>query len=180
MSRKITIVLGLIALLLTMVVVVLAQDSTGADFVADKIKFSYKKNVTTFWGSAENPVSVQVDKYIVWAPFLEYYQDTGMVTASGGVRLVGKDPELELVCSQVEAGRERILATGNVLFNYAEFSGTGERLIYLPQKDHATLEGNPVVKTANGSITGSVIEIDLASQVITATGGSKLHLNEVE
>ena len=180
MSRKIAIVFGFTMALLTVVVVALAQDNSGADFVADKIKFSYKKNATTFWGSPENPVSVQVDKYTVWAPFLEYYQDTGEVIASGGVRLVGKDPELELVCDQVEAGREQILATGNVVFKYAEFSGTGEKLIYLPQKEHATLEGNPEVKTANGFITGSVIEVDLASQVITATGGSKLHLDEVE
>lgn len=170
----------LVIVILALAGVVLAQGSSGADFIADKIKFNYQKNVTTFWGTSEKPVSVQVDKYTIWAPFLEYHQDTGKVIASGGVKLVGQDPQLELLCDQVEAAQEQILATGKVTFEYAEFTGTGEKLIYLPQEEQATLDGNPVVKTPTGAITGSVIEIDLANEEITASGGSKLHLAEVE
>lgn len=165
---------------LAMIGVAFAQNATGADFSADQIKFNYKKNVTTFWGSSEEPVSVQVDNYTVWAPYLEYHQDTGKVIASGGVKMVGQDPAFKLVCDQIEATQEQILAAGKVTFEYTDFTGTGDKLTYLPQKEHATLEGKPVVKTTNGSITGTIIEIDLATEMINASGGSKLHLEEVE
>lgn len=157
-----------------------AQNSTkGAEFTAQDIQYSYKKNVTTFWGSPEKPVSVQVGQLTIWAPHLEYYQETGLVVASGGVRLEGTDPVMTLTCQQIEATEKQVIATGDVTFDYQDFTGTAARLTYLPPKEWVSLEGDPVIQTGNGRISGERIEIDLVKEVVTATGGSKLYLEEV-
>lgn len=166
--------------LLALAGLVFAQGSAGADFSADKIMLNYKKNVTTFWGTPEKPVSVQVDQYTVWAPLLEYFQDTGKVVASEGVKLVGANPKIELVSDQLQADDTQVIAVGNVAFEFEEFSGSAEKLTYLPDEERLILTGNPVVKTKDGIISGAVIEIDLNAEVITASGGSQLHLEEVE
>ncbi|MBO8126145.1 MAG: hypothetical protein H0Z38_02795 [Firmicutes bacterium] len=180
-SRSLTaVLLTTIALIALVGTVVALGASSGADIAAETIKYNYKEKVTTFWGTEAEPVSVQVGKYTIWAPYLEYYQETGIVIASGGVRLEGKDPTVRLTCDRLEAGQERIVATGNVSFDYTDFSGRAGVLTYTQVNKRVVLEKDPVVETEGGRIDGKVIEIDLEGQTLTASGGSKMHLEEVE
>lgn len=177
MRSKAVLAIGLLVLL--PVAVTVFAETGGTTIDAEKIKFSFKDNVTVFWGTALKPVSIEMDKYKITAAYLEYYQKEERVVASGGVNLVGADPEVRLTAEQIEARRDLILASGSVTFAYDQFAGSAEKLTYWPEEERLLLEGNPLVTTDGGELKGQHIEVDLADGTMVASGGSSLRLDEV-
>lgn len=139
---------------------------------------------TPLWGAGTLPIKITSNT-------MEYSQNKDQVVFSGDVHVIRQDMQLWSTTLTVtleskkgqkaQAGAlgqkgaiSRIVASGNVRIKGAKNrTGTCDRATYDAKADLLTLEGNPVLKDGDNTITGEVIKLYISQNRSEVIGGKK-------
>lgn len=139
---------------------------------------------TPLWGAGTLPIKITSDN-------MEYTQNKDQVLFSGSVYVIRQDMQLWsdtlTVTLESQKGQtknagalgqkgsiSRIVANGNVrIKGEKNRSGTCGKATYDAKGDVLTLEGNPILKDGDNTITGEIIKMYISQNRSEVIGGKK-------
>lgn len=137
-------------------------DGLPIKVTSDNMTYDTDKNVVVFKGSVE----AQRGTFYLWASQLTLY-----------LKPAGSQPQA--APAEAEAGPalnpgdlDRLVAEKNVRFRYNTQTGTAEKATYTTRDGLLVMEGNPVIRDGDNSITGHTIRYFLHENRSEVVGGS--------
>ncbi|HDQ40974.1 MAG TPA: lipopolysaccharide transport periplasmic protein LptA [Desulfonatronum sp.] len=142
-----------------------AQDQVPVKIISDKMDYDQENNTVIFTGN----VHVDRSDFELWSDKLTVF----MQAAPGGSATqasMGPDASRDI---------EKLLAEGKVRIQRDNQLGTSEKATYWTKKGVIVMEGNPVLKDGEGSISGEVITYHIQENRGVVQGGEKQRVQAV-
>jgi lipopolysaccharide export system protein LptA len=142
-----------------------AQDQVPVKIISDKMDYDQENNTVIFTGN----VHVDRSDFELWSDKLTVF----MEAAPGGAAAqpsVGPDASRDI---------EKLLAEGKVRIKRENQLGTSDKATYWTKKGVIVMEGNPVLKDGEGSISGEVITYHVQENRGVVQGGEKQRVQAV-
>lgn len=141
-----------------------AQDKVPVKIVSDKMDYDQQSNTVVFTGN----VHVDRSDFELWSDKLTVF----MQASSGEAAQPSTGPD-------ASRDIEKLLAEGNVRIKRDKQSGTSGKATYWAKKGVIVMEGNPVLKDGDSSITGEVITYHMQENRGVVQGGEKQRVQAV-
>lgn len=142
-----------------------AQDQVPVKIVSDKMDYDQANNTVIFTGN----VHVDRSDFELWSDKLTVFMEAPPEGA-GQKQSMGPGGSQDI---------EKLLAEGKVRIKRDAQTGTSAKATYWPKKGVVVMEGNPVLKDKEGSISGEVITYHLQENRGVVQGGEKQRVQAV-
>lgn len=136
---------------------------------SDAMTYDTAKNMVIFKGNVE----VVRENFKMWSAVLTLYLKEGDQKAPKASGEEGAAPALET------GDLDHIVAEKNVRFTYNNQSGTSEKATYTVDNALLLLEGNPIVRDGENSVTGERIRYYMNENRSEVDGGPKKRVQAV-
>ncbi len=142
-----------------------AQDQVPVKIISDKMDYDQDNNTVIFTGN----VHVDRTDFELWSDKLTVFMQAPPEGAPAQAS-VGPGASQDI---------EKLLAEGNVRIKRDKQTGTSGKATYWTKKGVIVMEGNPVLKDGEGSITGEVITYHVQENRGVVQGGEKQRVQAV-
>lgn len=149
-----------------------AADDLPIHITSDTMTYDTNKNVVVFQGNVE----VERENFRLWSAILTLYLKSADTPAdkarSGDAAAQGS--------SALESGDlDHIVAEKNVRFRYNTQTGTAQKATYTVDNALLVLEGDPVIRDGENSVTGERIRYYMDENRSEVDGGPKKRVQAV-
>lgn len=140
-----------------------AQDEVPVKILSDQMEYVQENNTVVFRGD----VHVDREDFQLWSDKLTVFMDAA---AAGEGQAMGPDSSQNI---------EKLLAEGTVRIERDKQVGTSEKATYWTKRGVVVMEGNPVLKDGESSISGEMITYHLKDNRGVVEGGKKQRVQAV-
>jgi lipopolysaccharide export system protein LptA len=140
-----------------------AQGQVPVKILSDQMEYIQDNNTVVFRGN----VHVDREDFQLWSEKLTVFMAG---SGTGGQQVMGPDASQDI---------EKLLAEGKVRIERDKQVGTSEKATYWTKRGVVVMEGNPVLKDGESSISGEVITYHLQDNRGVVEGGPKQRVQAV-
>lgn len=144
-----------------------ATNDLPIHITSDTMTYDTNQNVVVFTGNVE----VERENFRLWSAVLTLYLKSAEQTASDAP--AGDGPPLET------GDLDHIVAEKNVRFRYNAQTGTAQKATYTVDNALLVLEGDPVIRDGENSVTGERIRYYMNENRSEVDGGPKKRVQAV-